>query len=110
MTDLKKTKTKITNTAISKDLAEVKDHYQDYPYPYRNPEEERSRILAIVGEGLGELNHSLYKGKENFNNGFRCSIAGGGTGDSTIYLAEQLKDKKVEIIYLDFSKPSMEVA
>ncbi|WP_341793917.1 MULTISPECIES: class I SAM-dependent methyltransferase [unclassified Rickettsia] len=110
MTDLKKTKTKITNTAISKDLAEVKDHYQDYPYPYRNPEEERTRLLSIVGESLGELNHSLYKGKENFNNGFRCLIAGGGTGDSTIYLAEQLKDKKVEIIYLDFSKPSMEVA
>lgn len=95
MTDLKKTKTKITNSATSKDLAEVQEHYQDYPYPYRNPEEERTRLLSIVGENLGELNHFLYKGKENFNNGFRCLIAGGGTGDSTIFLAEQLKDKKM---------------
>ena len=104
MNDSKKTK-------ISKDLAEVQEHYQDYPYPFRDPNQEKERLLAICGEFLGELNHFLYKGKENFNNNFRCLIAGGGTGDSTIYLAEQLKDKKnAEIIYLDFSKPSMEVA
>ena len=84
MSNLKKTK----NTTISKDLAEVQEHYQDYPYPFRDPNQE----------------------KENFNNNFRCLIAGSGTGDSTIYLAEQLKDKNAEIIYLDFSKPSMEVA
>ncbi|WP_121543108.1 class I SAM-dependent methyltransferase [Candidatus Rickettsia colombianensi] len=106
MNDLKKTK----NTTISKDLAEVQEHYQDYPYPFRDPNQEKERLLVICGEFLGELNHFLYKGKENFNNNFRCLIAGGGTGDSTIYLAEQLKDKNAEIIYLDFSKPSMEVA
>ena len=106
MHNTKKTK----NTTISKDLAEVQEHYQDYPYPFRDPNQEKERLLAICGEFLGELNHFLYKGKENFNNNFRCLIAGGGTGDSTIYLAEQLKDKNAEIIYLDFSKPSMEVA
>lgn len=36
-------------------------------------------------------------------------IAGGGTGDSAIYMAEQLKDKNAEVVYLDFSKPSMEI-
>ena len=108
MSDLKKTKN--TFTKVSKDLVEVQEHYQDYPYPFRDPDQEKERLLATFGEFLGELNHFLYKGKENFNNGFRCLVAGGGTGDSTIYLAEQLKDKKAEIIYLDFSKPSMEVA
>ncbi|AFB28786.1 class I SAM-dependent methyltransferase [Rickettsia rickettsii] len=106
MRNLKKTK----NTTISKDLAEVQEHYQDYPYPFRDPNQEQEYLLATCGEFLGELNHFLYQGKENFNNNFRCLIAGGGTGDSTIYLAEQLKDKNAEIIYLDFSKPSMEVA
>ncbi|HJD56092.1 MAG TPA: class I SAM-dependent methyltransferase [Rickettsia endosymbiont of Pyrocoelia pectoralis] len=109
MSDSKKTKN--ISEKISKDLAEVQEHYQDYPYPFRDPNQEKDRLLAICGEFLGELNHFLYKGKENFNNGFRCLIAGGGTGDSTIYMAEQLKNKKnAEIIYLDFSKPSMEVA
>lgn len=99
------------NNKISKDLTEVQEHYQDYPYPFRNPKDEETRLLQIIGEQLSELNHNLYKGKENFNNGFRCLIAGGGTGDSTIFLAEQLKDKKnSEVVYLDFSKPSMEVA
>lgn len=37
-------------------------------------------------------------------------IAGGGTGDSTLYLAEQLKDTDAEVVYLDFSKNSMTVA
>jgi len=95
------------NTA---DIPAVQEHYQDYPYPYRNPEDEKKRLLHMVGESLGELNHFLFKGKENFDSGFRCLIAGGGTGDSAIYLAEQLKNNNAEIVYLDFSKPSMEVA
>lgn len=108
MSNLKKIKN--ASTKISKDLTEVQRHYQDYPYPFRDPNQEKERLLAVCGEFLGELNHFLYKGKENFDNGFRCLIAGGGTGDSTIYLAEQLKNKNAEIIYLDFSKSSMEVA
>jgi len=91
-------------------LAAVKEHYQDYPYPYRDPEEELTRLLALAGEYLGELNHYLYKGKKNFDSNFRCLIAGGGTGDSVIFLGEQLKNTKAEIVYVDFSKASMEIA
>lgn len=99
-----------TNKLNPKDIKQVVDHYLDYPYPLRNPEDERTRLLQIHGEYLGELNQWLYKGKETFNNGFRVLIAGGGTGDSCIYFGEQLKDKNAEIVYLDFSKNSMEIA
>jgi SAM-dependent methyltransferase len=37
-------------------------------------------------------------------------VAGGGTGDSTIYLAEQLHGRGGEVVYVDISKASMEVA
>ncbi len=94
----------------SKDLDAVKEHYLDYPYPLRNPEDEKTRLLSIHGENLRELNHWLFKGKQTFNDGFRVLIAGGGTGDSSTFLAEQLKDKNAEIVYLDFSKNSMEIA
>ena len=94
----------------SKDLAGVQDHYLDYPYPYRDPEEEKKRLLQIHGEYLGEMNHWLYKGKESFKNKFRILIAGGGTGDSSTFFGTQLKGTDAEIIYLDFSKNSMEVA
>ena len=93
-----------------KDKKEVIDHYLDYPYPLRNPEDEKTRLLQLDGENLNQINHYLFKGKQNFNNGFRVLIAGGGTGDSSTYLAEQLKNKNAEIVYLDFSKSSMEIA
>lgn len=103
-------KIKDASTKISKDLAKVEEHYQNYPHPFRDPNQEKERLLTVCGEFLGELNHFLYKGKENFDNGFRCLVVGGGTGDSAIYLADQLKNKNTEIIYLDLNKSSMEVA
>lgn len=94
----------------AKDLKEVKDHYLDYPYPHRNPEDDKTRLLKVYGDYLGEINHWLFEGKKDFTESFRVLIAGGGTGDSTIYLAEQLKDTNAELVYLDFSKNSMKVA
>ncbi len=104
MTKAKKTPVK------SKDLKQVQDHYLDYPYPHRNPEDEKTRLMKIYGDYLGEINHWLFEGKKDFTKNFRVLIAGGGTGDSTIYLAEQLKDTNADIIYLDFSKNSMKIA
>lgn len=101
---------KSDNQTSSVTLKEVQDHYMDYPYPYRNPEDEKTRLLQLMGESLGELNHHLFQGKKSFKNGFRVLIAGGGTGDSSTFLGEQLKDTDAEIVYLDFSKNSMEIA
>ena len=97
-------------TPITKDLAQVQDHYMDYPYPFRDPEDERTRLLSLMGESLGEINHWLFQGKQDFKKGFRVLVAGGGTGDCSTYLGEQLKDTDAEIVYLDFSKASMEIA
>jgi len=96
--------------AKSKDLKQVQEHYLDYPYPHRDPEDDKTRLLKIYGDYLGEISHWLFDGKEDFKKGFRILIAGGGTGDSTVYLAEQLKDTDAEITYLDFSKNSMKLA
>jgi len=97
-------------TVKSKDLKQVQDHYLDYPYPHRNPEDEKTRLLRIYGDYLGEINHWLFEGKKEFKKGFRVLIAGGGTGDATVYLAEQLKGTDADIVYLDFSKNSMKIA
>lgn len=108
-TAAKKTATKNAFNSSS-DLANVQDHYLDYPYPHRNPEEEKTRLLRIYGDYLGEINHWLFEGKKDFTKNFRVLIAGGGTGDSTVYLAEQLKDTNAEVVYLDFSANSMKIA
>jgi SAM-dependent methyltransferase len=45
-----------------------------------------------------------------FRNGFRALVAGGGTGDTVIYLAEQLRHCDAEIVYLDMSSASRAIA
>ena len=104
------TKQKTVKTKDLKGLKEVQEHYLDYPYPLRNPEDDKTRLLKVYGDYLGEINHWLFEGKKDFKKGFRVLIAGGGTGDSTVYLAEQLKGTDAEVIYLDFSKNSMAIA
>jgi SAM-dependent methyltransferase len=93
-----------------KGLGEVRGQYEDYPYPYRDPEDEYQRLLVGEGDNLNEINHWVFKGKETFNNNFRILVAGGGTGDASTYYIHQLKGKNAEIVYLDFSKASMEIA
>ncbi|MDX1917470.1 MAG: class I SAM-dependent methyltransferase [Rickettsiaceae bacterium] len=93
-----------------KDLELVQDHYLDYPYPMRNPEDEKQRLLGIHGERLEELNHFLFQGKETFNDNFRVLVAGGGTGDCSTYMGEQLKNNNAEVVYLDFSTTSLNIA
>ncbi len=90
-------------------LSEVREQYEELPYPRREPEEEKTRILEPTLNVLAIINHYCFKGKQDFN-GFRVLAAGDGTGDSTIFLAEQLKEKNAEIVYVDISKASMKVA
>lgn len=94
----------------SKMISSVKQQYEALPYPPRNPEDEKNRLLRTVGDSLSELNHCCFKGQRNFNQDFRCLVAGGGTGDSVINLAEQLRETSAEIVYLDMSAASRSIA
>ncbi len=91
-------------------LEEVRAHYENYPYPLVNPEDERRRISTTVLEAFDRLNHYCYGGRRDFTKPFRALIAGGGTGESLVHLAEQMRGYQAEIIYLDMSRASMEVA
>ncbi len=91
-------------------LPEVRNQYENYPYPAVDPELERTRIYIPVLEALDRLNYFCFSGKKDFSRPFRVLIAGGGTGDAVVALAEQLRDCPAEIIYVDLSQASMEVA
>ena len=88
----------------------VKQQYEELPYPPRNPADEKQRLLRTAGDDLAELNHYCFKGRQNFQDHFRCLVAGGGTGDAAIFLAEQLRDSNAEIVYLDMSEASRQIA
>ena len=100
----------------------VLGQYTLYPYPEFNHlhmEAERGHYADVDRQGphmvvpdltLENLNHYLYHGDEDFQQKFRVLIAGGGVGDTTMLLGEQLNHTDAEIIYLDFSPASMEIA
>jgi len=91
-------------------LKDVRNQYEQYPYPARDPKDERNRLLPTVCEQLPMLNFYCYGGRQDFRNGYRVLTAGGGTGDATLFIAEQLDGRNAEIIHLDVSEASINVA
>lgn len=91
-------------------LKDVRQQYESLPYPPRDPVDEHRRLLPLFSGSLLVINHHCFRGKRDFRSGFRCLVAGGGTGDSTIYLAEQLRSTDAEVVYLDMSTASRQVA
>lgn len=91
-------------------LTEVREQYENYPYPPRNPENEKTTFCYSHSSALDCLNYYNYSGKRDFTKGFRALVAGGGTGDALIMLAEQFRYMTANVTYLDISRASMQVA
>ena len=89
---------------------DVRKLYENLPFPLRNPDDEKFRLLITPPDVLAKINHYCFEGKESFEGNFRALIAGGGTGDALIYLAQQLSERGGEVTYLDMSAQSMEIA
>ncbi len=81
----------------------VADQYETHPYPERNPADEKKRLIEGSPSDLLELSHYLFRGRTP--NPFRALIAGGGTGDAAIMLAQHCASAGLaaEIVYLDMS-------
>jgi SAM-dependent methyltransferase len=101
----------------------LRGQYEAYPYPARDPKDEKKRLVVGSPSGLDELNHYLFKGARDFRQPFRALVAGGGTGDGAILLAQQLANRALdlgvnptlrrgphEIVYLDLSGASRRIA
>jgi SAM-dependent methyltransferase len=91
----------------------VREQYETLPYPPRDPRDEATRLVIGSPSHLAELNHFVFGGALDLAKPFRALIAGGGTGDAAIMLAQQLADAgaaRAEIVYLDWSKASRAVA
>lgn len=86
--------------------------YEDYPYPPRDPADEAKRLITGSPSHLDELNHYVFAGRRDFRRAFRALIAGGGTGDAAIMLAQQLADVggPGEVVYIDLSGAARHIA
>ena len=92
-------------------LEVVRAQYEALPYPPRDPRDEAIRLITGTPSHVLEINHYLFSGRLNFTRPFRALVAGGGTGDACIMLAQQLADRRcpAEVIYLDLSTASRQV-
>lgn len=91
-------------------LPKVQSQYENYPYPPCDPEKEHHSFSGTHIDALPVINHLCYGGRRDYSRPARALVAGGGTGNSTICLAEQLQAGGGEVVYLDLSSASMAIA
>ena len=96
---------------VSSSLDNVRAQYEALPYPPRDPRDEAIRLVTGTPSHILEVNHYLFSGRLNFVRPFRALVAGGGTGDACIMLAQQLVDRRCpgEVVYLDLSTASRQI-
>ena len=89
-------------------MDDVRAQYEALPYPPRDPRDETIRLITGTPSHILEINHYLFSGRLNFMRPFRALVAGGGTGDACIMLAQQIADRRCpgEVVYLDISTAS----
>lgn len=92
-------------------LDDVRAQYEALPYPPRDPRDEAIRLVTGTPSHMLEVNHYLFSGRLNFARPFRALVAGGGTGDACIMIAQQLVDRRCpgEVVYLDLSTASRQI-
>ena len=88
------------------------ERYNALPYPPRDPADEKKRLISGSPSHILEIDHCIYGGRRDWTQPFRALVAGGGTGDATVMLAQQLADAKcpAEIVHLDLSQASSDIA
>ncbi|MSO81440.1 MAG: class I SAM-dependent methyltransferase [Alphaproteobacteria bacterium] len=86
--------------------------YEAYPYPSRDPAEEKTRLVPGSPSDLWELNHHVFGGRRDMTRPLSALVAGGGTGDATIMLAQQMTDAGVpgDVVHLDPSAAGRAIA
>ncbi|MDI3337367.1 class I SAM-dependent methyltransferase [Defluviimonas aestuarii] len=93
-------------------MDKVSEQYEAYPYPERNPADERKRLITGSPSHPLEMDHFLWGGKRDWSQPLRALVAGGGTGDALIQMAAVLTaaGRPYEITYLDLSRASRSIA
>lgn len=93
-------------------MSSVQDQYETFPYPERHPKDEKKRLITGSPSHPLEIDHFVFGGQRDWSRPLRALVAGGGTGDALIQLAQMLTSAKrpYDITYLDLSKASRAVA
>ncbi len=93
-------------------MSKVRDQYEAFPYPERDPRDEKKRLILGSPSLPQEIDHFIFGGQHDWSKPLRILVAGGGTGDGLIQLTTLLTQYKrpFEATYIDLSKASRDVA
>lgn len=89
----------------------LRAQYLNFPYPKRDPADERRRLITGSPSHIEELREFVFGGAWPARV-VRALFAGGGTGDGMVMLAQQARDAghAVEIVHLDVSPTAQAIA
>ena len=93
-------------------MNQVRDQYEAYPYPERDPADEAKRLITGSPSHPLEIDHFLFAGSRDWSRPLRVLVAGGGTGDGLVQIAQLMAQagKPCEITYVDLSRAARKVA
>src|ERR1700694_731652 len=88
------------------------DQYEAYPYPKRDPREEKDRLIIGSPSHLREIDHWVFGARRPRSAGLRARVAGGGTGDGAIMLAQHLArdGRPGGVTHLDRAQAAQDIA
>ena len=92
--------------------AQLAAQYEAYPYPKRDPRDEAKRLIVGSPGHLYEIDHWVFGAKRPASKPLHALIAGGGTGDATMMLAQQMArdGRSGSVTWLDRSSASLKIA
>jgi len=93
-------------------MSDLRKQYEVFPYPERDPKDEAKRLITGSPSLPTEMDHWLWGGQRDWSQTLRVLVAGGGTGDGLVQLAQHMHSvgKPYEITYLDLSAASRRIA
>lgn len=81
------------------------EQYEVYPYPERNPLDEKKRLFIGSPSHLNEIDYWVFGGYRKATDPLKILVAGCGTGDAAIMMAQQIARQNCpgEVVCLDRS-------
>ena len=86
--------------------------YEAYPYPKRDPREEAKRLVVGSPSHIREIDYWIFGATRPTSQPLNALVAGGGTGDATIMLAQQMTTlgRSGQVTWLDRSVAARTIA
>jgi SAM-dependent methyltransferase len=91
---------------------QLAEQYEAFPYPRRDPRDEARRLIVGSPGHLREIDYWIFGARRPAAQPLRALFAGGGTGDGTLMLAQQMASagRGGSVTWLDRSAAALQIA